>query len=310
MHPLYAAAAALTLASVLGACGSSSADTATGPRSIEDLFDPANFAARETKVQQAVADCMRAKGWEYTPVDASSMMFGATIGGDVSPDDRATKGYGISTGMLTETIEPTSGSDPNADYMTSLSEADREAYQFDLYGDMSEFEGDDGGTFVIAAGGDGADPFADNTGCFAEAQRSVPQEGPDFTELGPALQELDEQITADPRMIEATEQWSACMDEAGFDFADPEDIFTYLFGKMGNVPVSGGDGTATGEVQIGVVSGGAGLGEAELSALQSEEIAVALADGQCADSTGYATTSEEVRAEYEARFFDEHPELG
>ena len=43
--------------------------------------------------------------------------------------------------------------------------------------------------------------------------------GPDLSELGPELTELEDQISADPRMIEATEDWAACMDSSGFDFA-------------------------------------------------------------------------------------------
>ena len=180
------AVAALAL-TVLGACGSSSAESASGARSIEDLFDPADFAARETKVQAEVAACMKTKGWDYTPMDLSTGGFAVAMGGPVSPEDRATKGYGISTGEFAQTVDATSLDDPNAQYIESLSESDREAYQYDLYGEMPEPTGDGGGgTFVIAAGDE--DPFTGNTGCFAEAQRSIPQEGPDFAELGPALE--------------------------------------------------------------------------------------------------------------------------
>ena len=64
---------ALTAAIALGACGGEEA-AAPGDRAPVDVedqlgFDDAGIIARQSRVETAIRDCMRAEGFEYVPVD-------------------------------------------------------------------------------------------------------------------------------------------------------------------------------------------------------------------------------------------------
>jgi hypothetical protein len=38
------------------------------------------------------------------------------------------------------------------------------------------------------------------------------------------LDELDERVAEDQRMVKATEKWAACMSQKGYQYEDPEEI--------------------------------------------------------------------------------------
>src|SRR3989337_2690902 len=81
---------------------------------------------------------------------------------------------------------------------------------------------------------------------------------------------FDALVEQDPRMIEAQENWSACMGEAGFDYAtqgDPEDEFVERLQTL-----TGGADPATRR----------GADKDALTDLQGEERAIAKVDLDCA----------------------------
>jgi hypothetical protein len=109
--------------------------------------------------------------------------------------------------------------------------------------------------------------FLQAGGCTETAIKEV------FTEeqLSPSFfNPFDALVEQDPRMIEAQKNWSACMKEAGFDYAtqgDPEDEFVERLQTL-----TGGADPATLE----------GADKEALTQLQGEEKAIAVVDSECA----------------------------
>lgn len=115
----------------------------------------ARFAEMERKVQEEIAACMRAEGFEYTPLDQGQQVF---FEGDESPDGlewgsadwTAKYGYGVTTqrysqaqvgdelvGHQWDNFDDGAGddfTDPNAAYVESLTPSEQEAYYGALYG--------------------------------------------------------------------------------------------------------------------------------------------------------------------------------
>lgn len=322
-----AAAAGVVALGLLGACGDKPTEAAQ-PTSIRDALgmDENSFQEREAKVQEEVRKCMAAEGFDYIPMDPSRMnvrMVGPGMEDDA--EFRRTKGYGITTmfGERAEEAPDDDGNDdPNRAIREALSDEDKEAYDKALFGRTATADGE-GGSFsvrvspgggVVAGDGEGESLDLSDAGCFGKAQEAVGSEDR-LRRIGPKLQELQERIASDPRMVKADAEWAECMSDAGYDFESPEKIPEYLFGKMNELQkeLGGGGGGVTasagpdGPMPFDME---AIANSPELAALQREELALAKADDGCAESTGRADIAKKVRAEAEKRFLEENPDLG
>jgi len=125
-------------------------------------------------------------------------------------------------------------------------------------------------------------------------------------QLGDDLKEMQTRAEADPRVIEVNRNWAACMADTGYtDFEKPDDAQQYVEGKMDALMGATPEGNGVTKFAIG----GDDIDQAKLADLRQEEITIAVADGKCQDKTGYAKVEKTIRAEYEQRFLDEHPDL-
>lgn len=265
------------------ACGGAEEDDSAGtsPETgiesdplLAGLLDGKTFEEAEFEVQQKTQECMTALGWEYTAVAPGSNGGGGVIdvgGGDMD-EFAATSGYGISTTMGDGSLAIVGGgsvgatgagggSDPNAQYVESLSPEDQEAYYGDLYGDPP-----------ADANADAIDPMAMG-GCYGEASDAVYGENA-FDQLSNQFEEVAARAEADPRVAEAFTAWSACMAEAGYTYAKPMETFDDFFTRL----------QALGQEPD----------PAALQALQEEEIATATADRACAKETDLDRIQQEV----------------
>jgi hypothetical protein len=297
---------------LVAGCGAGSSPNASGSsgKSFEEALgiDQASMQAREAKVQEAVRTCMKAEGFDYIPLDPSQSNMQVRFGGPSSDvKDRKTKGYGITTGLMTK-ARPASGQndDPNRAIREALSEADRLAYDIALVGpDAAKArEAGSGGMRIQRRVGSSAEAGGSGPqGCMDKAQSEVPG-GPE--QLGGDLKEMQTRAEADPRVIEVNRNWAACMADTGYtDFEKPDDAQQYVEGKMDALMGATPEGDGVTKFAIG----GDDIDQAKLADLRQEEITIAVADGKCQDKTGYAKVEKEIRAEYEQRFLDEHPDL-
>lgn len=310
--PLVAAATALLLAAC-GDGGNAAAGSDTKPKTLEEALGMSDkdMRERERKVQAAIQACMKEQGFDYVPLDPDAGNLQIAIGGPgVSGPDkefRRTKGYGITTTFGERPSGHGERTDPNQRIREALSESDRKAYDTALFGNAAIDEGPGGGRMIVigpgggvAGKGNGDGNDDEDGGCFATAQREVGGRSP--ATIGPKLQELEERIQSDPRLVRVDAAWAACMTSAGFgQFEKPEKIVDYLIGELQKLTDQPGAG--------GISTGSPDVDEVALGRLQREELALAAADDNCTRQTAREKVVKKVRAEHEERFLAENPNL-
>ena len=304
---LLAALLALALATMLAAgCGDDAGDgggsgsdgTTTRPQqqaqSDLDVEEQLGFTrngvtAAQAKVENEIAACMKAEGFEYVPSDPVAAQAALTGKPNMSDEEfERTFGHGIATLYGKGTAQ----SDPNARLRAQLGEADRRAYDRTLHG------GDPQQTFAYAI--DNGD-FSDLGGCTRKATEAAFGGTRLLTTLQRELDELDEAILADSRVVRAQEAWSRCMRAAtGESFEDSEAVEETIRERLEQIvgePVAPGQVAPEGSYDKAAV--------AQLARLEVEWTNQDLA----CEEEHIADVEDEVRREKEARFREENAEL-
>lgn len=311
-------AAATGLALTLAACGGGGGGTADDneaapshtPGPLEKLWvdaygeydeDVAN--TQQARMEQLVAECMAAEGWEYVPVDYSTMNDQISIApeGDSDEPEWGTeefaklRGYGITTwddpGTEAETPLPepetTEWSDPNADYVESLSDSARDSYYEALNGPQPTEEEINSGSWEY-------DPM--NAGCYGEASEKVYNAGGNLYEdekyqaLFEEMNLIYSSVENDPDVAAAKAAWSACMAEAGFPgLADAAAAQDSIYGELEPLWEMGEEPDPD-----------------TLAALREKEIAIATADFACEKKAKVNEASIKVQHQAEQTFIDAH----
>jgi hypothetical protein len=285
----------LTAALGLAACGGDDSASSEQPASkkqpsgpVEDQlgFDTAGIMARQSRVEADIRDCMKAQGFEYVPIDPFAQRAAVTGASRLSDEDFLNQfGYGISTLWGRGGAQ----ADPNQRLRASLSAADRRAYDRALWGENA------GATFQAAV--DSGD-FTKLGGCTRKATETVFGGAQVLTQLQGKLDQLDERILEDQRMVRALERWTACMADAGYRYEDPDEIDSDLTKRMEKIV-----GPLPGPFATGPASGHKAqpYDRSALAALQREEVAVARADYAC-ERKEITPVESVVRPQYEAQF--------
>ncbi|WGD37107.1 hypothetical protein [Lysinibacter sp. HNR] len=284
-----AAAAAL----VLSGCSTGSTEKKTTENSplaayVGKAFQPdeAKLKAQQKEVEEAVAVCMADQGFTYTPNTDTSHLVGADLDSDFYKG-RGTlewaekNGYGVTTQASSQdSEEPTSN--PDEEYLASLSEDEREAYDIALFGAPSGSEEGDS-----PDEGSSAEEFDPATaGCHQNATREIMSEGigeaftdPTYTELMEQMGTLQEKVMKDPAYLAARKQWGECLADAGYpdvEGVEGTDAFELVLQKQNEL--YGLDDTDS--------SGNpAQPTQQQLKELADYEIQVATADFKCGEKT-------------------------
>jgi hypothetical protein len=257
-----------------------------GPVEDQLGFDTAGIMARQSRVEAEIRECMKAQGFDYVPVDPFAQRAAVTGVSRLSDEDFLKQfGYGISTLWGRGGAQ----ADPNQRLRAGLGAADRRAYDRALWGENP------GATFQAAV--DSGD-FTKLGGCTRKATESVFGGAQVLTQLQGKLDQLDERILEDQRMVRAVEHWTSCMAQAGYRYEDPDEIDSDLTKRMERIvgPVPGPFATGPGSGQKP-----APYDHAALAGLQREEVDIARADYAC--ERKYITPVEAVvRPQYEAQF--------
>lgn len=280
---------------LLAGCGGSDSATQTGPAAaqggIEDQlgFTREGVAAAQATVENAIADCMKAEGFAYVPGDPAAVQAALTGKPSMSDEEfERTYGHGIAT--LYGRGSPQS--DPNARIRARLGAADRRAYDRTLNGGRPEQ------TFAFAvSNGD----FSQLGGCTKQATDAAFGGTRLLTTLQRKLDELDEAIVNDQRVVKANARWVTCMRAAtGEQFEDSEavedDIRRRLEAIVGEV------------LPPGQVVPEGSYDKAALAALQRREIELTRHDLAC-EAKFITAVEQQVVEQKEARFRDENAEL-
>ena len=286
---VLASALALTACGGGGGGGDKSADAQKKSNApIEDQlgFDQAGLMARQSRAEDAIRDCMKNQGFDYVPVDPFAQRAALLGSSRISDQDFLKQfGYGIST--LWGRGKPQA--DPNERLRATLGAADRKAYNRALWGDNA------GATFQQAIeNGD----FTKLGGCTKRATEQVFGGAALLTRLQSRLDQLDDRILEDQRMVRAVEKWSRCMAQQGYRYEDPDEIDSDLFKKAERIV-----GPLSGQFSTGPPPGGQvrPYDHAALAQLQHEEVSIARADNSC-EHKDITPVEDKVRPQYEAQF--------
>ncbi len=327
------AALCFTGCSVLGSsddssdAGSGSDDAAVSP--IDDLLglgglgDLESGETNDTIVQmlrendELVASCMANQGFEYIPVNRDDAV---TFAGDIddlvdygSAEFTERYGFGVTTMYWSQSqVGPSlvgaddrlddlpAPVDPNEEYLATLSEAEQAAYQDALYGTNPDYEWDT--TLSNDENDERARAFYDQlepSGCYDEAlaKGNFANAAAFYDTFADDLLAIDQQVEADPRLIDAKSDIERCVIEQGLDYVDPD--FPFQRWSEALADLDAGHMTADGLLDD--------EGRAELAVLQAEEIAIAVATDECGGSQAeLSALDREIRSEYEQRFLDEN----
>lgn len=301
--PHRAALVATLCAALLAGCGGSgdpggdeATTTASRPASaqggsVEDElgFTRQGIAGAQAKVENAIAACMKAEGFDYVPGDPVAVQAALTGKPNMSDEEfERTYGHGIATLYGKGSAQ----SDPNARIRAQLGDADRRAYDRTLNGAKPEQ------TFAFAV--DNGD-FSELAGCTKQAADAAFGGTRLLTTLQRKLDELDESIVNDQRVVKAYARWRTCMrDATGEDFEDSEAVEDDIRERLEEI---------VGEVLApGQVPSDASYDTAALTALQRREVELTGHDLAC-EERFVADAEDTVREEKETRFRDENAEL-
>ncbi len=299
-----------------------------------------DVSRRLAEMEDLVAECMAEQGFEYTPVDYSSLEIDLSAGLDLqvgSAEFAEQYGYGITTDPFTSGTDEIT--DPNEEYVAAMSDAERDAYLTALYGeaytggpveaggeasDGEEADGDEAGTDDGTDGEALEDYDWRAAGCTGRAQHEVIATGIEddtFAALQDEMVQMMADAEADPRLAQANRDWSACMLGAGFDglakVGDGEAAIAAEVGAARAEVYGTAGGSATLPTDPGAAAREAlrrGLTEPSLEAALDEavaaitprEIEMAVADAGCRAETGYDDVRRSVDTQYQLAFLAEH----
>lgn len=272
---------------------------------IGDVDEEAWARVEHELMEEAIARCMRAAGFEYTPEPYEPF----EEQGDTDTLEYAQEfGYGATTtddGWDEDDYEPT----PNDLYLAELNDDETDSYWLAFEGepedvDLDDFDGADGEIDLDELDLDGLDDGLDLDdfavgGCQGEAQQALldhplPYDFPEHQDVLVALDEMYGTALSDERIVEAEEAWSQCMADEGFvDLETSEDaedlVYDAYDAAWDEVPEDADD-----------------LSAEQLAAVQELEIAIATTDFECRESSGLTRLTREIQFAAEAEFLEEH----
>jgi hypothetical protein len=229
---------------------------------------------------------MKAKDFRYIPIDPVAQR-AAVVGAARLSDADFVRHFGY--GVTTLWGRGDAGVERNRRVRAGLRPDRRRAYDRALWGAHA------GASFQEAA--DSGD-FTALGGCTRSATAAVFGGTQLLTRLVRALDDLDDRVAKDPRMVRALARWRRCMAAAGFRYANPDDIDGHFVHRMESIV-----GPIPGPLATGPTDGRAMpvYDRGALTTLQAEEVATARADLAC-EQRHVTPVEAVVRARYEASF--------
>lgn len=269
-----------------GCGGGKSSNEAKGDIEDQIGFSRTGIQERQSRVENEIRDCMKAQGFDYVPVDPFAQQAALTGKARLSDEEFIKQfGYGISTLFGRGNAQ----ADPNDRIRKSLSPADLAAYDRSLYGNN---------TVTFSEAVDSGD-FTELGGCTKQATEAVFGGADVLSTLQEKLDGLDERVVQDQRMVKAVDKWATCMQNAGYQYTQPDDIDGALTKRFRAIV---GSGVAPGAT---TPPPGASYDPAALTTLQRDEVKTGTADLEC-EKKNITPVENIVRPQYEAQFREQN----
>lgn len=252
-------------------------------------YDQDYYDTTQIKIENLVAACMAAEGFEYIPDDTTGTGVIVNMDDFAGQDTKewvAKNGYGMAM-TLDKPIKW--GVDPNAEYVASLSEAEVAAYHEALSG-TNNFSMTEEETAAYLADWEGA-------GCRGAAEHEVrrdqePFQDPQFEDIIAAMYEIPSSVRMDPRIVALAPRWADCMANAGYTgFSTPDDAAESVLKAQNELYEDGIDPVT-----------GIGPSDEDLAAFRELEISTALTDFTCQEEVDWMKVTAEVTLELEEVF--------
>jgi hypothetical protein len=264
---LLATIAAVGTLAALTSCSGSEAGSGPGGDESGQLPGIKEFGLTEEefvdhieRTQQRIAECMHEAGFEYVPVDVRTIEDAqARVRMDPGYTRRSYKEkWGLAVTTRFDDPVRDVGLGPNLQIWQSLPPTDQEAYARTLWGDEPKSD------FVFMFD---EEDFSNAGGCTRKGVTGV------FTPdqlKGTYINPKDVLVENDPRIIEAEDNWTECMREAGYEYEDDQDEIIEEYEERLDELLGDEDPEALTGPRL-----------AALKRLQEEEIAVSLVDLRC-----------------------------
>lgn len=318
--PLRIAGGAIAAILALTLCACSDSDEAVDPpdpevgvlealfgAAEEESFSSGTDAAQSMRVEELIAECMAAEGFEYVPVDYSDLWGWQTA--EEVPDYGTLEyarlyGYGVTTGPGDDPAFDVEWTNPNDAIRNALSANELDQYVDRLWG--VDPRGVDAEGAALPWQEQGCQGWAEHE-VYGHAMRgSLDDESWEWNGLVEEIERVFAALDTHPDVIAAAAGWSDCMAGAG------QSGFTAVPEAEASIS-DRYDALLNGEVPVDPAeTAGGGLAAVEasfdelLAALTAEEIAVATADFTCREESGYQDVYDEVSAEAQQEFYDAH----
>jgi hypothetical protein len=276
-------------------------------RSQEEL--QAESERQNRQVEELVASCMQEEGFDYIPVDNTGS-FSSSDDIDVEWGTREFAeqyGYAISTNPWDTGEEPEGEEwvDPNADYVSAMSEGEQTAYYEALHGPQVDYV-------------EGEEPVEydwTTAGCYGAAQHEVYDGGVEVGEFAGLEAELNryyETQLDDPRIVAIEAEWASCMADAGYDGQTAaSEVQNALYTEWEAI-----QGWNDPEYQAQAESWdwdaepdgppAPQVDEAAVKEFTEKEIAMAVADFECQEKVDYVKEITRIDHERQQEFVDQH----
>lgn len=266
------------------------------------------FEEQQRQQEELMAECMTEAGFEYTPSTQSGSVVFADDDVAWEPDEKdwvEKYGYGIVNNPYNDMAEDQMGEeyvDPNAEYVESLSESERNAFYETAYGaEPEEDELSEDGSY---------DYNWEDAGCQGWAQHELQGEDPwqsdEFADLRTKMDELWTSLQDAPEFTELNAAWAACMDdggEPGFTMqAEAQQSISDEQTALYNAAY--GDGTTEIDPEAADVEDP--NTSPEMKALGEREIELATVDLGCRTETSYTKKALEIQFALEEKFIAEN----
>lgn len=264
----------------------------------EDKKDAAVWDAGE----ELIAECMKDQGFEYTPAAYISENTVTVDEGDWRPDDEdwvAEWGYGITDiparHMSADEAAPDgAGTNPNLDYLGTLSPVELEAYLEALEGPPADAE-----ELV-----DGENVYNwEESGCRGLAYHEVVGEQADSSEfdgLWDQIHAFEKDLVDAPEFADLDAAWSSCMSDAGESgFTRQEDARQSITDAMPEPEEAPEGGAAAAEYENP-------MDDPVVAELHERETELALVDLECRTKTDYYRSALRIQFELEEQFIEDH----
>ncbi len=263
--------------------------------------------AKQRKMEDSIAACMKTAGFEYVAVPPESTEKSKFNDAFNLPPDKFAEQYGYGISTIDWGKPDGEETDPNAKIRKALSPNAQKAYDKALNGEMATSGG------MVKAIKPGERPSAQDMGCRGKAGEEVFGSSDDkmadfskFESLFKDLEALRKRVDSDQRVVDATAAWTDCMADAGHaGFKKIDDARNQVTTKLNELtgtkdqPTKGGPAVAIGVPSLDKVDA------AKLADLRKFEIELAKADQGCKAKT-YDAEYKEASTEHEKEFVAQH----